>query len=86
MTRPGIWLLPLLLVGCASQSSGDSPDAVCQRQAYDDPKVKHLMMPASVPTVDHDFDLTLALREATQKCLVQKGVAVRGGVEPVRRD
>ena len=85
MMRRGVRLLPVLLIGCATASPGDSPEAVCRRQAYDDPAVKNLMIvntTAAGPQTT--FDLNLALREATQNCLRQKGVAVRGGVEPVR--
>jgi hypothetical protein len=89
MTRRIVWLLPLLLTACASAPSGDSSEAICRRQAYDDPKVKHLrledMETLSInPAVQ--ADLSQAVRDATNACLRQKGVAVRGGVEAVRRE
>lgn len=85
MMRAGVWLLPLLMAACSAGPSGDSPDAVCRRQAYDDPRVKALIMPnAALVGPDSDFALTVALRNATQDCLRKRGIAVRGGVEPVR--
>jgi hypothetical protein len=88
MTRCGVWLLLVLLAGCSlGQPSGDSPEAVCRRQAYDDPTVKRLIieqmgMGGSNP--QNQFDYEKALRDATDACLRKKGIAVRGGVEPVR--
>jgi hypothetical protein len=75
------------LAGCAASGPGDSPEAVCRRQAYDDPAVKHLTVEnlgSSSADPDAQFEYYKALRDATQTCLRQKGIQVRGGVEPVR--
>jgi hypothetical protein len=87
MRRHGICLVLVLLAGCGASNSGDTPEAVCRRQAYDDPTVKHLTVEnlgASAPNPGADFDYNKALRDATDACLRQKGIQVRGGVEPVR--
>lgn len=87
MRRFGICLLPLLLAACGLGGSDTSPEAVCQRQAYDDPAVKPLMLAMnSHGGADADFALTVALRRATETCLRRKGIVVRGGVEPVRQN
>jgi|ERR1700723_1099037 hypothetical protein len=100
MRRVGVWLPPrlplglllgllpgLLLAGCGSGSQDNSPEAQCRRAAYDDPTVKSLTVESLEATSinpDSDYQYSTALRAATQKCLQQKGVSVRGGVEPVR--
>jgi hypothetical protein len=89
MRRFGACLfLLVLLAGCGlGRSSGDSPEAVCRRQAYDDPEVKHQIiegMGISAANPDSQFAYRMALRKATDRCLRQRGVQVRGGVEPVR--
>jgi hypothetical protein len=88
MMRRCVWLLLLALAACGSfGTAGDSPEAVCRRQAYDDPTVKRLgieNLGASAPDPGLDFDYNLAMRKATDTCLRQKGITVRGGVEPVR--
>jgi len=85
MMRRGVWLLLVPLAGCGWGASGTGPDAVCERQAYDDPAVKNLMVPTRAQTSsDHQYALTLALRNAKQACLRQRGIVVRGGVEPVK--
>jgi hypothetical protein len=87
MRRRCVLLVLSMLAGCASDASGDSPEAVCRRQAYDDPTVKQLtianLSPAS-PNPDAKFEYSEALRNATDACLRQKGVHVQGGVEPVQ--
>lgn len=83
----GLWLVLATLAACASSRSGDSPEAVCRRQAYDDPAVKLLTiqnMGAASAKPDAEFDYNQALRRASDACLRQKGVHVQGGVEPVR--
>ncbi|HTW73190.1 MAG TPA: hypothetical protein VME47_25155 [Acetobacteraceae bacterium] len=90
MTRSGVWLLlALSLAGCSSwfEPAGNSPEAVCRRQAYDDPTVKQIIVrsmgqPSANPQTQFDYEK--ALRDATNACLKKKGIAVRGGVEPVR--
>jgi hypothetical protein len=92
MRRCGVWLLLALatsVAGCRSwfEPSGNSVEAVCSRQAYDDPTVKQVMIrsmgePSANPQTQFDYEK--ALRDATNACLRKRGVAVRGGVEPVR--
>jgi len=87
MRRPAVWLVLLVLAACGSNSPADSPDAVCRRQAYDDPAVKHLTIATlqnASPSGQVVSDYNQALRDATQACLRQKGIQVRGGVELVR--
>jgi hypothetical protein len=87
MTRLGVWLLLLpLLTGCASSNQDNSPEAVCRRQAYDDPAVKGLLVRSlgeNAANAQEQFDYEMDLRKATDACLRRKGVQVRGGVEPV---
>ncbi|HUN44110.1 MAG TPA: hypothetical protein VMU81_27780 [Acetobacteraceae bacterium] len=92
MRRSGVWLLLALAVwvaGCSSwfEPAGKSPQAECRREAYNDPKVKQLIVtsmgqPSANP--QNQFDYEKALRDATNACLKKKGIAVQGGVEPVR--
>jgi hypothetical protein len=87
MRRQAVLLLLITLAGCASGPQDNSPEAVCQRQAYDDPKVKALIVQrlgwtSTDPNLD--FQTTNALHDATEKCLLSKGIATRGGVQPVR--
>lgn len=87
MRRQAAWLLLLVLAGCVSSPPNDSPQAECRRQAYDDPKVKRLTIEwlgESASNSQARFDYNKALRDATDACLRQKGIQVRGGVEPVR--
>jgi len=87
MRRHGVWLVLVMLAGCASSGAGGSPEAVCRRQAYDDPIAKHLTIESlgmASANPQAQFDYNKALRDATQACLRQKGIQVRGGVEPVR--
>lgn len=88
MKRHCLWLLllPYMLVGCASRAPDNSPEAVCRHQAYDDPTVKRLLLQSlgeAAANAQQQFDYDMALRNATNACLRQKGVQVRGGVEPV---
>jgi hypothetical protein len=81
------WLLLPLVSGCASYPSGDSPQAVCQREALDDPAVKQLtiaQMNSGAMSGKARFDYTHALHDAYNNCLRRRGVVVRGGVEAVR--
>jgi hypothetical protein len=87
MRLHGVWLALFVLAGCGSGSPSDGPDAVCRRQAYDDPAVKQLTVENLGPesaNPDVQFEYNKALHDATNACLRQKGIQVRGGVEPVR--
>jgi hypothetical protein len=90
MMRRGVWLLALLalLGGCGlGEPTGNSPQAECRRQAYDDPAVKRLTIQNmnGGATQDQEFEYDKALHDATNACLRRMGVPVRGGVEPVRQ-
>jgi len=83
------WAIMALALGACGAHSGDnnSASATCQRRAYDDPTVKKLMIQnLSIAQInpDQQFALTTALHNAYNACLRQKGINVRGGVEPVR--
>lgn len=87
MRQHDVWLVLFMLAGCAASAQGDSPEAACRRQAYDDPAVKRLTIQnlgssSADPVAQFEYDK--ALREATQTCLRQKGIQVRGGVESVQ--
>jgi len=83
-------LLPLVS-GCASFPSGNSPQAVCQRDALNDPAVKRItieqmsgQMTSGLMSPKTNFDYNQAVRDAYNNCLLRHGVTVRGGVESVR--
>jgi hypothetical protein len=73
-------LLAIALAACASGGSNSSPQAQCERQADEDPAVMAIFQQPWVDT----YKLSFARREAVQQCLRQKGVALPGGVQPVR--
>jgi len=80
-----VLLAALLPAACAS--SNNSPEAVCRRQAYDDPQVRALrvqMMRSYSANLGSQGQLQYLLRQATLRCLQDKGLAVPGGVEPVK--
>ncbi len=88
MRRLFIALLLALPAGCTSgpPSTAGGPEAYCERQAENDPTVKQLEiqnMGLYAPPPDQQPDTRLAKRRALQKCLSEKGVQLRGGVEPV---
>jgi len=80
-------LLLALPAGCASYNPQDnSPQAFCERQANNNPAVQKLV--SQQLTEGGGSPLTaaqirLAKRRAMQNCLLAKGIAVPGGVEPV---
>jgi hypothetical protein len=80
-------LLVALVSGCASFPSGNSPQAVCQRDALNDPAVKQItieQMNTGAMSGKAKFAYTQAVHEAYNNCLLRRGVTVRGGVEAVR--
>jgi hypothetical protein len=87
MMRFRLWLLLSLLTACSSLPQGNSPQAICKRESYDDPRVKQMTEQGTqlnVMSPKAQFDYQNALRNAYQACLLKHGVAVQGGVEPVR--
>ena len=80
-------LLLALVSGCAAYPTGDSPQAVCQRDALDDPTVKQItieQMNSGAISPKAKFTYTQAVHDAYNTCLLRHGVTVRGGVEAVR--
>ncbi len=80
-------LLVALLLPAACASSDNSPEALCRQQAYSDPQVRALriqMMQSSSANLGSQGQLQYLLRQATLRCLQDKGLAVPGGVEPVQ--
>ena len=81
-----VWLVPLLLMACARNDN--SPQAQCERQAYNDPVVKQLYGSVAFMSgevgVSGDERLRGAVHQATLKCLRERGLAPPGGVEPVQ--
>lgn len=80
----------LLLMLTACGPTGNTPDAVCEREVNDDPAVKFILMrQAGNPALGgNDSDaLTAARAQARRACLRRLGVlpAGGGGVEPVRQ-
>jgi len=81
------FLLVLLLCGCAAQGSG--PDAICERDSYDDPTVQRMIMTQAgnqALALAQQDELNTARQQAKRACLRRLGQApAGGGVEPVRR-
>ena len=82
-----LWLLPLLLLACTRDDN--SPQAQCERQAYNDPAVKQVYIDAAFLTgqagVSGDERLKTAVQQAKLRCLRERGLAPPGGVEPVQK-
>ena len=86
MKLRGVWLLALLLTACGSTRPASEAEAMCRRQAYDDPAVQNLTVQNLTTNGDNPHQqLTreLALRQAMQSCLQRNGLARGGGVEPI---
>ena len=82
-----VWLLPVLLAACSFGTSDGSPQAQCERQAYNDPAVRDIIGNSAGNYRDagpQREQLLWAVRQGTQRCLQKKGLAPPGGVEPVR--
>jgi len=76
-----------VVAGCASRTNqaGD-PQAYCERQAENDPEVVQLTttnMAVMGPQGNLSGSIRLAKRRALQRCMIQQGVPMRGGVEPL---
>jgi hypothetical protein len=80
-------MLGVAMTACALGESGNSPQAQCERQANDDPAVSEIYSRtngAYTRSGAVNEDLVVALRQATLRCLRQKGLAPPGGVQPLR--
>lgn len=85
MKRRFVWALLLVASGCGP--TGNSPQAVCQREALNDPAVKRLtidQMNSGGMSPKADFAYRQAMHTAYTDCLRQHGIVLQGGVEPVR--
>jgi hypothetical protein len=83
------WLLvPLLALPLACCNSGNTPQAECERQAEQDPAVRAIYSGTngdySSSLYQAYYDLREAKRQATLRCLREKGLAAPGGVQPVK--
>jgi hypothetical protein len=80
------WLvLALLLTACAAKDN--SPQAQCERQADQDPIVRSIYRGDQgdyTQLGQARSNLMWAKRDATVKCMQQKGLAPPGGVQPIR--
>ncbi len=75
-------LLPLL-AACAAKPPA-TPQAECEAAAFDDPVVKQFIIRRTAMVEDTEYllrDQKLAERDATVRCMRQKGLAPPGGVE-----
>ncbi len=75
-----------LLAGCGPISIDQAPVAdipgQCERQVYDDPKVKDILMKYSGSVTyarQHEDALKVAKEDATRRCLQRKGILPPGG-------
>ncbi len=79
---------PLLLARCAPPPDLATPQGQCQAQANENPDVRQLAAETSggSPTQQATAlrELPLARRRAYIACLQARGLAPKGGVEPVR--
>lgn len=86
--RPRIaWLLLPLMTACAYGPRGNTPQAICQRDALNDPTVKQItieQMNSGAMSARAKFTYTQALHAAYNNCLRRRGIVARGGVEPVQ--
>ena len=89
-------LAPLLLAGCDAIKPNPPPlpaprtpqEADCQRKAQNDPTVYDFRMRQLASAWAADYyrqDYNDALRAATNRCLTAMGVALPGGVEPIKQ-
>jgi hypothetical protein len=81
-----VLLLPLL--GACAGPAGNTPQAQCAREAYNDPDVKRMIMEqAGSPYLmrTDQAELEQAKHQAALRCLRARGLAPPGGVEPLRQ-
>jgi hypothetical protein len=75
------------VAGCAAPTrEASGPEAYCERQAEQDPEVTELSVKNMAVGGQHDDlsgSIRLAKRRALQRCLREKGVPLKGGVEPL---
>lgn len=80
--------LPLLLARCAPPPDLSTPQGQCQAQGNNSPEVRRLFAETSGGStqqqVDARLQLPVARRDAYIACLQARGLAPKGGVEPVR--
>ena len=84
----------MLLAGCAPPQDNrfaayrtPNVPAECRAAVYEDPEVKHLIAAGTAaPDYMAENQNKLAFREAEveRQCMVQRGLARGGGVEPVK--
>lgn len=85
------WLFPLLTLAtaaCGASRNDNSPQAQCERQVENDPKVIEVYTRGNgaytyVGNPERDA-LLLAKREAMVRCMRSMGLAPAGGVQPVQ--
>jgi hypothetical protein len=80
--------LPLLLARCAPTPDLSTPQGQCRAQAENSPEVSRLIGETSGGSPAQQAmarrELPLARRSAYIACLQARGLAPKGGVEPVR--
>ena len=80
--------IPVLGIALAACGSADnSPKAQCERQADQDPTVRSIYRGDQgdyTQVGPARSNLLWAKRMATLKCMLEKGLAPPGGVEPIR--
>ncbi|HET6194850.1 MAG TPA: hypothetical protein VFE12_03805 [Acetobacteraceae bacterium] len=78
---------PLVALVLATCSTGNTPQAECERLAMQDPAVQDIYTRTNgdytVPGTHAYADLQQAKRQAVLRCMRGKGLAPPGGVQPV---
>ncbi len=91
--RPLI-LLAVCVVAACSPHPQTAGEAACRQEAYNDPQVKEMIATSNPAVTNNIFDKSnttpqedanAAVRQATLDCMRRRGLATRGGVEPVKR-
>ena len=83
MKRAAIGCAVLLLAGCAAHDS-NTPAGECERQVYQDPAVKELIMTGMGDLLlqrANEAKLDRAKQQARRACLERLGLVRPGGVE-----